>query len=147
MITKWLTDRISSKYPDRLRGNAHEVTGILNSLGVNSLSDFGQFYTKFKGRFPSSPGKLELLDLIGSGIPTIPDQTEYIQDRYEIPANYIPLTSDEGEGMYLYEKFTGEVYNYYLRDHDQFTSGKCNPEWASFQAFLEWYFNTAQASR
>lgn len=123
----------------------HEVTGTLNSLGVDPLSDFGQFYTKFKGRFPSSQGKLELLELVGPGIPTIPDQTEYIQDRYEIPANYIPLTSDEGEGMYLYEKLTGEVYNYYLRDHDQFISGKCNPEWASFQEFLEWYFNIAQA--
>lgn len=53
MIKKWLTDRISSKYPDRLRGNAHEVTDILNSLGANSLSDFEQFYTKFKGRFPA----------------------------------------------------------------------------------------------
>lgn len=95
------------------------------------------------GALPSVRGRPELLRIVGPGIPKILDQADYVWDRYEIPGNFLPLTSDEGEGMYLYDVRTQAVHDYYLERHDQFVLGQVQPRWKSFHDFMAWYVDDA----
>ncbi|NTZ07191.1 SMI1/KNR4 family protein [Burkholderia metallica] len=112
----------------------------LQDLGVASATDFGQFYLKYRGSFISPRPIAELLDIEGPSIPAIPDQTEYVRDRYGIPEQYLALTSDESEGMYLYGKGDGAVYDLDISVLNDFIKGNVSARWAAFNDFLIWYF-------
>jgi len=104
------------------------------------------FYMAINGALPAVSGRLELLRIVGPGIPKIPDQAEYVWDRYELPVNFLPLSSDEGEGMYLYDMSTEEVHDYRLARHDQFVTGQEQPRWESFHGFMMWYLGEASGT-
>ncbi|RQR28034.1 SMI1/KNR4 family protein [Burkholderia sp. Bp9143] len=115
----------------------------LQDLGVASDTDFGQFYLKYQGGFISPRPVAELLDIEGPSIPAIPDQTEYVRDRYGIPEQYLALTSDESEGMYLYGKDDGAVYDLDISVLNYFLKWKVPARWATFNDFLIWYFESS----
>ncbi|WP_176051065.1 SMI1/KNR4 family protein [Burkholderia sp. BCC1644] len=115
----------------------------LQDLGVASDTDFGQFYLKYQGGFISPRPVAELLDIEGPSIPAIPDQTEYVRDRYGIPEQYLALTSDESEGMYLYGNDDGAVYDLDISDLNDFINGNISARWATFNDFLIWYFDSS----
>ncbi|MCW7764651.1 SMI1/KNR4 family protein [Photorhabdus luminescens] len=73
-------------------------------------------------------------------IDDIKEQLDYVKDRYDLPDEYIPLTSDESEGMYLFNKKNGSVYDFNLSEYSSFMKGKINPRWKTFNDFLIWYF-------
>ncbi|ACB62885.1 conserved hypothetical protein [Burkholderia ambifaria MC40-6] len=50
------------------------------------------------------------------------------------------LTSDESEGMYLYGKNDGAVYDLDISVLNDFLKGKIQDRWATFNDFLIWYF-------
>ncbi|WP_448168043.1 SMI1/KNR4 family protein [Burkholderia ambifaria] len=127
---------------DIARGDPKTVIRALQDLGVAPGTDFGQFYLKYRGSFISPRPVAELLDIEGSSIPTIPDQTEYVRDRYGIPEQYLALTSDEGEGMYLYSKNNGAVYDLDILVLNDFIKGRVQARWATFNDFLIWYFES-----
>ena len=59
-----------------------------------------------------------------------------------LPEEYIPLDSFEGEGGFFYNRKTGEVLELELGQKlIDFQSGKLQPQWKDFNAFLEWYFD------
>lgn len=61
-----------------------------------------------------------------------------------LPSDYLPLDSFEGESGYFYNRATGEVLNLSSGSQlDDFRQGKLAPQWASFNAFLEQYFEVA----
>jgi len=125
---------------DIARSDPKTAMRALQDLGVASDTDFGQFYLKYQGSFISPRPVAELLDIEGPSIPAIPDQTEYVRDRYGIPEQYLALTSDEGEGMYLYGKDDGAVYDLDISVLNDFIKGKIPARWATFNDFLIWYF-------
>lgn len=58
-----------------------------------------------------------------------------------LPEAYIPLDSFEGEGGFFYNRQTGEVVLVELGESiERFLNGESEPQWADFNAFLEWYF-------
>ncbi|MCW7550945.1 hypothetical protein OO184_24215 [Photorhabdus sp. APURE] len=73
-------------------------------------------------------------------IDDIKEQLDYVKDRYDLPDEYIPLTSDESEGMYLFNKKNGSVYDFNLSEYSSFMKGKINARWKTFNDFLIWYF-------
>ena len=50
------------------------------------------------------------------------------------------LTSDESEGMYLYNKNNKSVYDFSVGQSQDLINGKIQPRWNSFNEFLEWFF-------
>jgi len=138
------------RYIDTLFGETKRVDrasaiAMLHDLGVPLDSEFSEFYIKYKTSCLITPKPLsELLDITGLALPAIPDQTEYVYDRYEISEKYLALTSDEGEGMYLYNKDDRGVYDLYVRDIDEFIEGKTPARWSSFYEFLMWYFDLVE---
>lgn len=136
-----LIQRVIRAYPDRRNPDCASAADVMRRLGVDPHSDMWMFYMAVNGALPAVSGKLDLLRMVGPGIPKIPDQAEYIRDRYELPADFLPLSSDEGEGMYLYDVRTQEVHDYYLARHDQLLSGETPARWKNFVDFIAWYIN------
>ncbi|SAL28897.1 SMI1/KNR4 family protein [Caballeronia telluris] len=125
------------------RTDRRSAEKTLHGLGIALDSEFGNFYLEYQGSFISPRPVAELLDIEGPAIPAIPDQTQYVRERYQIPEQYLALTSDESEGMYLYSKDDQAVYDFDLAMREQFLEGKVPPRWATFYQFLTWYFEEA----
>ncbi|MFJ4345587.1 hypothetical protein [Pseudomonas sp. NPDC089401] len=135
-VTKYL-----GKYTgDITRTDSNRAASALQRLGVSTDSQFGEFYLNYQGSFISPRPIAELLDIEGPDIPAIPDQTDYVWDRYEIPTHYLAITCDESEGMYLYNINNGAVYDLDIRDLDKFITGELPARWENFNQFLIWYF-------
>jgi len=142
MIPKKLKDYFENYNGDIVRQNKQGGLHALNQLGVDPNSEFGEFYMEYQGSFIGPRPVAELLDIEGPAIPAIPDQTEYSQDRYQLPEKFLALTSDESEGMYLYNKDDQAVYDFDLGEYKDFINGKIPARWESFNSFLAWYFDS-----
>ncbi|MFF7107525.1 SMI1/KNR4 family protein [Pseudomonas sichuanensis] len=140
MIPSEVTKYLSSYKGDVARADQNNAASALKQLGVAADTEFGRFYLKYQGSFISPRPVAELLDIEGPDIPAIPDQTDYVWDRYEIPKNYLALSSDESEGMYLYGINDGAVYDLDISRLDEFLNGELPARWKSFNEFLIWYF-------
>lgn len=140
MIPSTVDQYLAGSTGDIARDDPKAAMKALQNLGVAPGTDFGQFYLKYQGSFISPRPVAELLDIEGPSIPAIPDQTEYVRDRYGIPEQYLALTSDESEGMYLYGKNDGAVYDLDISVLNDFLKGKIQARWATFNDFLIWYF-------
>ena len=116
-------------------------TKALLDLGINLNSDLAYFclHTKemsFKGRIGSIDNICWYL--IYS---TYAQRIESLQCFLGLPKEYIPLDSFETEGGFFYNRETGEVLELELGQKlIDFQNGKLQPQWQSFNSFLEWFF-------
>ncbi|MEX3954700.1 hypothetical protein [Trinickia sp. EG282A] len=143
MIPSKVETYLATVSGDVIRTNPKSTERVIRSLGVDPSSELGAFYLKYQGSFISPRPVAELLDIEGPAIPAIPDQTDYVRDRYHIPDQYLALTSDESEGMYLYGKDDEAVYDLDIGALDDFLEGNMPARWATFNDFLVWYFDVA----
>ena len=79
------------------RENKEEAISIMTGLGIDPSSEIGRFYRNTYGDLISPKPVAQLLEMN-----QFEDQTRYVRERYELPKELIPITSDESEGMYLY---------------------------------------------
>src|SRR5690606_3353643 len=114
------------------------------TLGVALDTEFAEFYLKYQGGFISPRPVSELMDIEGPEIPNIAAELGYVRDRYELPANYLPLTTDESEGMYLYDTNDGAVYDVDFDNLSDLLGNRLSPRWPGFNDFLAWYFTESQ---
>ena len=64
-----------------------------------------------------------------------------MQSALNLPKEYIPLDSFEGEGGFFYNRKTGEVLELELGQKlIDFQNGQLKPQWKDFNSFLEWFF-------
>ena len=126
-----------------LRPEREAALRALRGLGVDPATEFGAFYLEYQGPFIGPRPGAELLDIAGPGIPAIPDQTDYARDRFRLPPAFLALTTDESEGMVLYNRDDGAVYDFDLGCYEAFMAGRVAPDWPSFGEFLAWYFDEA----
>uniref|UniRef100_UPI001E4CEF8E hypothetical protein n=1 Tax=Xenorhabdus sp. PB30.3 TaxID=2788941 RepID=UPI001E4CEF8E len=95
MIPKKVSDYIKSKDWYILREDKASCVDDIRALGIDLSSEFSSFYQEIYCDLISPKPIADLLD-----IDDIKEQFDYIKDRYELSDDYIPLTSDESEGMY-----------------------------------------------
>ena len=113
----------------------------LLDLGIGLESDLAYFCLhttemSFKGR----NGSIDNICwyLIYS---TYARRIEALQSYLVLPKEYIPLDSFETEGGFFYNRETGEVLDLELGQKlIEFQNGKLQPQWKSFNSFLEWFF-------
>ncbi|WP_053074193.1 hypothetical protein [Chromobacterium sp. LK1] len=123
------------------RSHPSLAAAALKHLGISERSQFGEFYMKYQGAFISPNDEPELLDIVALVIPAIPDQTEHIQSVYGIPVHYLALTTDESEGMYLYDKSSEAVLDVNFEEIPSLRQGTHTARWKDFNSFLISYFS------
>lgn len=141
MIPQSVINHLSKDGDQVLRKDTAAVFEALRNIGIDSETELGEFYIRYRGGFLSSLPRPELLDILGPAIPAIPDQTEYVLERYDLPEAFVALTSDESEGMYLYNKEDRSVYDFDVGRSQDLANGIIPARWHSFNEFLIWFFN------
>jgi hypothetical protein len=119
----------------------------LQQLGIPKDSEFAAVYLRYSPSvFLSSVSYEQLLDLVGPG-GGLRAATEFVHSVWELPREYVCITSCEGEGCYLYSKTTEGVYDFSLADREQFVAEQPAPMASGVFAFFEWYLGPEAGSR
>ncbi|MNW31328.1 hypothetical protein D3C74_82380 [compost metagenome] len=115
----------------------------LAKLGIQLDSDVGQFYLHVEDAPTFLSRKRELYHIAWFMV-----YSDYMRSVTSIhaglkmPEEYIPLDSFEGEYGYFYNRATDEVLCLGLgQEWQDFQNGRLQPQWKSFNAFMEWYFD------
>ena len=131
-----------------LEKEEEDYTKALLDLGIPLNSDLADFCLhttemSFKGRVGSIDNICWFL--IYS---TYTRRIESLQSLLDLPKEYIPLDSFETEGGFFYNRKTGEVLELELgQSLIDFQNGKLQPQWKSFNSFLEWFLNYEISSK
>ena len=144
MLSPQVTRHLATQPGDIHRTDRHEAEAALHRLGVGLDTPFAHFYLAYQGGFISPRPVDELMDIAGPYDPTILSCLDYMRDRYGLPAQYLPLTSDQGEGMYLYNAADGAVYDMDFHNLSDLLAGRLTPRWPGFNEFLIWYFELGE---
>lgn len=111
---------------------------VLEKLGLSKSDEAYEYYSQIYVSNIINPRSVdELIDIADENIF---DAMDYIQERYKISSDFIPLTSDQSEGIFLLNVKNGKVYDFELANHADFINS-VNPKWENFYDFLKWYIN------
>jgi hypothetical protein len=139
MIPRHLKALIERQMGDFLRADRGAAEAALNGLGIPLDSEIAEFFLTHQiSQFSSDVSDEQLCD-VAEPSEEICAGTQFIRDVWELPEQYVCLTSAQGEGAYLYERSTGGVWDFNLSSREKFLAGKENARWNSFFEFLTWY--------
>ena len=127
----WWNDDYTVEYADALR-----------KLNIDLTTDFATFFLHVEDS-PTFYGRhQELYQICWFAIYTNYDLAiTFAHDALELPNEYIPLDSFEGEGGFFYNRSTGAVLEIELGQKlIDFQKGELQPQWHDFNSFVEWFF-------
>ena len=127
----WWNDDYTQEYADALR-----------KLDIDLTTDFATFFLHVEDS-PTFYGRhQELYQICWFAINTNYDLAiTFAHDALELPNEYIPLDSFEGEGGFFYNRSTGAVLEIELGQKlIDFQKGELQPQWHDFNSFAEWFF-------
>lgn len=127
----WWNDDYTQEYADALR-----------KLDIDLTTDFATFFLHVEDS-PTFYGRhQELYQICWFAINTNYELAiTFAHDALELPNEYIPLDSFEGEGGFFYNRSTGAVLKIELGQKlIDFQKGELQPQWHDFNSFVEWFF-------
>lgn len=127
----WWNDDYTQEYADALR-----------KLDIDLTTDFATFFLHVEDS-PTFYGRhQELYQICWFAINTNYELAiTFAHDTLELPNEYIPLDSFEGEGGFFYNRSTGAVLEIELGQKlIDFQKGELQPQWYDFNSFVEWFF-------
>lgn len=127
----WWNDDYTQEYADALR-----------KLDIDLTTDFATFFLHVEDS-PTFYGRhQELYQICWFAINTNYELAiTFAHDALELPNEYIPLDSFEGEGGFFYNRSTGEVLEIELGQKlIDFQKGELQSQWHDFNSFVEWFF-------
>ena len=127
----WWNDDYTQEYADALR-----------KLNIDLTTDFATFFLHVEDS-PTFYGRhQELYQICWFAINTNYELAiTFAHDTLELPNEYIPLDSFEGEGGFFYNRSTGAVLEIELGQKlIDFQKGELQPQWPDFNSFVEWFF-------
>lgn len=127
----WWNDDYTQEYADALR-----------KLNIDLTTDFATFFLHVEDS-PTFYGRhQELYQICWFAINTNYELAiTFAHDALELPNEYIPLDSFEGEGGFFYNRSTGAVLEIELGQKlIDFQKGELHPQWHDFNSFVEWFF-------
>ena len=119
-----------------------EYADALRKLNIDLTTDFATFFLHVEDS-PTFYGRhQELYQICWFAINTNYELViTFAHDALELPNEYIPLDSFEGEGGFFYNRSTGEVLEIELGQKlIDFQKGELQPQWHDFNSFVEWFF-------
>ncbi|MEO6677973.1 MAG: SMI1/KNR4 family protein [Pseudomonas sp.] len=141
MIPNELIQLIEKQPGDIHRIDKHSVTEALTALNISLDSELSEFFLNYAITFFRSNSSDEDLCDVADPSNEIAVGTNFIHEVWELPENFICLTSVQGEGCYLYDNNNGEILDFSLANRDDFLAGKQQLKWSSFFEFLIWYMS------
>ena len=126
----WWNDDYTVEYADALR-----------KLNIDLTTDFATFFLHVEDS-PTFYGRhQELYQICWFAINTNYELAiTFAHNALELPNEYIPLDSFEGEGGFFYNRSTGEVLEIELGQKlIDFQKGELQPQWHNFNSFAEWF--------
>jgi hypothetical protein len=127
------------------RSNLSAVEFALKDLKIPLDSEFAKFFLTYTITLYKSAVSEEQLCDIADPTPEIAFGTRYVHDVWELPEQYICISSIQGEGAYLYDVKTGKVWDFDLASREAFVSGLQRANWNSFYDFMIWYLSDASS--
>ena len=127
----WWNDDYTQEYADALR-----------KLNIDLTTDFATFFLHVEDS-PTFYGRhQELYQICWFAINTNYELAiTFAHDALELPNEYIPLDSFEGEGGFFYNRSTGAVLEIELGQKlIDFQKGELQPQWHDFNSLVEWFF-------
>ena len=127
----WWNDDYTQEYADALR-----------KLNIDLTTDFATFFLHVEDS-PTFYGRhQELYQICWFAINTNYELAiTFAHNALELPNEYIPLDSFEGEGGFFYNHSTGAVLEIELGQKlIDFQKGELQPQWHDFNSFVEWFF-------
>ena len=127
----WWNDDYTQEYADALR-----------KLNIDLTTDFATFFLHVEDS-PTFYGRhQELYQICWFAINTNYELAiTFAHNALELPIEYIPLDSFEGEGGFFYNRSTGAVLEIELGQKlIDFQKGELQPQWYDFNSFVEWFF-------
>ena len=119
-----------------------EYADALRKLNIDLTTDFATFFLHVEDS-PTFYGRhQELYQICWFAINTNYELAiTFAHDTLELPNEYIPLDSFEGEGGFFYNRSTGAVLEIELGQKlIDFQKGELQPQWHDFNSFVEWFF-------
>ncbi len=140
MIPTRLEELCSRQAGDGGRDDAACVAEELENLGIAADSEFAQVASAYNLAMLSKGGaSLEQLIDPCWPIRDMASAAEFAHSQWQIPSNFVPFTTLEGEGAYLLDTATGKIWDFALQRRDEFCSGSQMPMFEGFFEFLMWY--------
>ena len=136
-IQEWLESNTPLGSAEHALANRDERREQLADLGIPEDSQIGQFYV-YHGA-DSVSGWYELNDLDETA-----DWTEYAHEELEVADHFLALSSAEGDGIVLYDKRTGAVYDVTFGQFEALEAGELPSIGDTFEDFLRWCRDCAQ---
>lgn len=127
----WWNDDYTQEYADALR-----------KLDIDLTTDFATFFLHVEDS-PTFYGRhQELYQICWFAINTNYELAiTFAHNALELPNEYIPLDSFEGEGGFFYNRSTGAVLEIELGQKlIDFQKGELQPQWHDSNSFVEWFF-------
>jgi len=129
------------------------VARALARLGVDPPRIFVEFHERYAGVLGSDNTGLELLDLC-TGEPDYPYHpsdssvvaaTELVRSLFDLPHQYLVLSTELGNAVLVYDTTTDLVYNMDFEGGEQeLREGILEPSFLSFQALLDFFFGSGE---
>ncbi|MDP9421736.1 MAG: hypothetical protein M3Q19_02690 [Pseudomonadota bacterium] len=118
-------------YHRHLQGRVVETLSTLAAFGIARQSELTHLYVNYGPGTVS--GWYELQEIDG-----LKACTEYARTELEVPESYIALTSIEGQGITLYDRRSGAVYDVEFGQFEALAAGRLEPLARSISEFIVW---------
>lgn len=141
MIPRQLINLIEKQPGNIHRADTGPVIEALKALDISLESELAEFFLNYVITFFRSTTSYEELCDIAEPSNEIEVGTSFIHEVWELPENFICLTTVQGEGCYLYDKKNGEVLDFSLAQRAEFLAGEVGQKWNTFFDFLIWYLS------
>ena len=140
MIPRDIRDLII-KQPGRVLRSTTELDLVLrslNDLNISEQSELGEFFLEYCLSGVLSNRRMELLDLCSPTL-QIWNATRFGRDVYDVPDEYVCLTSGESEGFVLYSVTNRRIYDIGVSEIEALENGLVQPTWSTFFELMRWY--------
>ena len=145
MIPTLLSILVEKQSGNVHRSNFFAAEFALTDLKIPLDSEIAKFFLHYTITLYKSAVSEEQLCDIADPTPEIALGTKYVHDVWELPEQYICISSIQGEGAYLYDVKTGKVWDFDLASREAFISGRQQAKWNSFYDFMMWYLSDTSA--
>lgn len=136
-IREWLESNTTPGSAEHALANRDRRRQQLADVDIPETSQLGEFYVSYGP--DSVTGGYELNDL-----DQIADWTEYAHEELEVSAHFLALSSIEGQGIVLYDRRTGAVYDVEYGQFEALEAGELPATADTFEDFLRGCRDRAQ---